>query len=65
MLGSIHCSIVSFLVWHGMGVTRHCSDVAQNSSLAVWDGNVFISVNQFKHAVLCEMSSMDTAVYLL
>ena len=46
MLGSIHCSVIGFLAWCGMGGARHCGDMAQDQSPAVWDGDALVSVDQ-------------------
>ena len=47
MLGSVYCSIISFLAWRGVGGAHHHSMI-QDRLPALRNGEAFISVDHFE-----------------
>ena len=47
MLGSVHCSVISFSMWRGMG-GAHYRGMVQDRLPAFWNGNALVSVDQFE-----------------
>ena len=46
MLGSVYCSVISFLAWHGLGGAHHCGMV-QDQLPAFRNGDA-LSVDQLE-----------------
>ena len=64
-LGSVYCSVISFLAWHGVGGARHCSMVQVQDQLpAFWNGNALVSVDQLEISEVDVQSSLMSSVVL-
>lgn len=48
MLGSVHCSLVSFMAWCGEGGAHYCGDIVQDQSVIAMASSLLISSDSEK-----------------